>query len=222
MSISATPSTWNAVEIAMRGRKRSSAHSSTVLRLVALELDRQLAGLQLVEQPHTSAISPAASSSYASRSTPARDLGDARPSCVRRQASREAGNDSPSRRPSSHAADQPLHGRPRARRSAPAGIAASRSRRRRRARRGRRCRTPDGASPLSSRAVVPWKPRSATQCCAHACGQPSSCSRRSAMSPPNRPSRCVDQPAEPRLRLGDREVAVRLARAADRAAAQRG
>ena len=34
----------------MRGAKRSSAHSSTVSRLLALELDRELAGLQLVEQ----------------------------------------------------------------------------------------------------------------------------------------------------------------------------
>ena len=48
MSISATPSIWNAVEIAIRGAKRSSAHARTVLRLLALELDRELAGLQLV------------------------------------------------------------------------------------------------------------------------------------------------------------------------------
>ena len=34
----------------MRGAKRSSAHSSSVLRLLALELDRELARLQLVDQ----------------------------------------------------------------------------------------------------------------------------------------------------------------------------
>ena len=57
--------------------------------------------------------------------------------------------------------------------------------------------------PSSSRTVVPWKPRSPTQCWAQACGQPSRCSRSSATSSPKRPSSCSIRRAEPRLRLGD-------------------
>ena len=43
--------------------------------------------------------------------------------------------------------------------------------------------------PSASLPVVAWKPRSPTQCCAHACGQPSRCSRSSAISSPNVVSR---------------------------------
>src|SRR5579864_1647401 len=47
----------------------------------------------------------------------------------------------------------------------------------------------DTRLPSSSFPVVAWKPRSPTQCCAHACGQPSRWSRRSAISSPNVRSR---------------------------------
>ena len=50
MSISATSPSWNAVESASRPPKRSIAHSSSSHGSCALELDRQLAGLQIVEQ----------------------------------------------------------------------------------------------------------------------------------------------------------------------------
>ena len=57
MSISATPSIWNAVESAIRGANRSSAHSSSSCGSCALELDRELPRLQLVDQLHTHAAS---------------------------------------------------------------------------------------------------------------------------------------------------------------------
>ena len=43
--------------------------------------------------------------------------------------------------------------------------------------------------PSASLPVVAWKPRSPTQCCAHACGQPSRCRRSSAIASPNVVSR---------------------------------
>ena len=72
-----------------------------------------------------------------------------------------------------------------------------RSPRRGRGRRAGRCRRPAGACPRASRAVVPWKPRSPTQCWAQACGQPSRC-RRSVgdLASPKRSSRCsISRPA---------------------------
>ena len=54
---------------------------------------------------------------------------------------------------------------------------ACRSRARARGCRARRCRRPGGARRPRRATVVPWKPRSPTQCWAQACGQPSRCSR---------------------------------------------
>ena len=70
--------------------------------------------------------------------------------------------------------------------------------------------------PSASLPVVAWKPRSPTQCCAHACGQPSRCRRSSAIVVAERRLEMVDELAQPVLRLADREVAVRLAGARDR------
>ena len=50
MSISATSSAWNAAEIAIRGLNSLDRPLEQRLRLLALVLDRELAGLQLVEQ----------------------------------------------------------------------------------------------------------------------------------------------------------------------------
>ena len=70
--------------------------------------------------------------------------------------------------------------------------------------------------PSASLPVVAWKPRSPTQCCAHACGQPSRCRRSSAICVAERRLEMVDEVAQPLLRLADGEVAVRLAGAGDR------
>ena len=56
---------------------------------------------------------------------------------------------------------------------------------------------------------------SPTQCCAHACGQPSRCRRSAATLVSEALLEPSDQRIEPRLRLGDRVVAVRLAGAGD-------
>ena len=216
MSISATLSVWNDVEIAIPGAEALDAPLDHGLRLLALELDRELARLQLVHQ---------LVGTHSSASSRWRPLCRLEP-CELTQllvarAARE--RDETSRRLRAGRASRRSALRPpcRARRSARAGRAACRSAAPGRASRARRCRRPAGARRPRRATVVPWKPRSPTQCCAHACGQPSRCSRSSAIWVPKRSSRRLDQPAEPRLRLGDREVAMRLARARDRVAAHR-
>ena len=62
---------------------------------------------------------------------------------------------------------------------------------------------------------------SPTQWCAQACGQPSSASRSGGDVVAEAPLEALDQRIEPGLRLGHAEVAVRLARAGDRATADR-
>ena len=90
-----------------------------------------------------------------------------------------------------------------------------------RASRGRRCRRPAAAR----------RPRRARSCPGSPGRRPSAARRRAGSrrdaaagrrsASPNRSSRLLDQPAEARLRLADGEVAVRLAGAGDRAAADR-
>ena len=214
MSISATSPSWNAVEIASRSPKRSSAHS------------RSSHGSAPSNSIESSPASRSSSSSTCSCCSSSRRgvFAGSRPASSAELRRRRCGRRTPGspRRPRAARASRrqagdrvvELVGRD------PAEHRPRRSPRRGRARRAGRRRTPGGACPRSSRAVDPWKPMSPTQCCAQACGQPSRWSRRSATSSPKR-ARGLDQGVEPRLRLGDGEVAVRLARAGDRAAADR-
>ena len=82
----------------------------------------------------------------------------------------------------------------RAPRSARAGTRGGRSPPPGRARRAAGCRSAWWRLPSASRTVVPWKPRSPTQCWPQAWGQPSRWSRSSETSSPNRPSRCSIRP----------------------------
>ena len=75
-------------------------------------------------------------------------------------------------------------------------------------------------APFSSRAVVPWKPRSPIQCRAHAWAAVEVEPQVGDVVPEPR-FEPVDEPAEARLRLRHREVAVRLACAGDRVAPDR-
>ena len=163
----------------------SIAHSSTLSRLLAFELDRELAGFQLVEQlDRCSRLPPPPCSSTCRLAA-----GQAAELVVAQPVARIAVNVSPGPRCVEPARDQALDGGVElVGRHAPEQRPADR-RARARGRRARRCRRPAAATPPSSRTVVPWKPRSPTQCWAQACGQPSRWSRSSAIWSPNLASR---------------------------------
>src|SRR4051812_4198473 len=152
------------------------------LGLLALEFHRQLAGLELIEQLR--AHSASSRTRPLTGSSPA-----ARPSSSSLWRRANTGNASSSPlRPSS----QPW--------MSPATAASSSSLGTRRnnalpicASGPRPPRTKMSYActrlPSASRAVVPWNPRSAIQCCAHACGQPSSCRPSELIASPKRSSR---------------------------------
>src|SRR3954451_6919509 len=156
-----------------------------LVRLRAFELDRQLAGLQLVnELERAHATTSSTSRRDRAGSSPAR-----KPSSSSESRRWNSVNASPSRRPSSQprpspstASSSPSLGTRRKSGRAICGSGASEPR--------TKMSYAESRRPSSSLPVVPWKPRSPTQCCAHACGQPSRCSRRSAICSPNDDSRC--------------------------------
>ena len=190
MSRRTQPSTWNAVESAIRGEKRSSAHSSTpraprprtrrrARPPPARRSARRRSCAGHVAQGQASELVGAHAASSRTRgfagSSPAR-----RRAPRRSAGARTAPKSSPAARSREPAADEPVRPRRRARRSSTRRnsgrpIAAPGPRPPRTKMSYACCR-----SPASSRAVVPWKPRSPTQCWAQACGQPSRCSRRPA------------------------------------------
>ena len=188
MSISATPSIWNAVEIAIRGanaldrplehapRGSSPSNSTRARRPPARRSARTCSRCHLLSHARFFAgsrpASAPSSSSVRRRENAVNDL-------ARRAAVEPAARSSPSTAASSSSVGT-------RRKSEPpiAGVGAEPAAHEDvvglpRARRPRRA------------TVVPWKPRSPTQCCAHACGQPSRCSRRSAICvAERRSSRC--------------------------------
>src|SRR5438552_13931504 len=152
------------------------------LRLLALERNRELAGLELVDELDAQAATSSRSRCFAG-STPANWPSSS--SLARRQ---KSVNDSSSTRWSSQPWTRPStawsSSSVRMRRKSGRPIAAPGPRAPR-----RKLSYACLRAPCSSRAVVPWKPRSATQCWPHECGQPSSCRRSGAMSVPKRSSR---------------------------------
>ena len=153
------PSIWK------RSRSRSAARSAraprrALLRLLVVELDGQLAGLQLVDQLDCSLMRPPPR--LARAAAPARSPASA-PSSSSRRAGRRSREALASRRPSSQPADEPLdHGVELLRRHPPEERPPDR-------RVGAEAAAQEdvvglGACPSSSRAVVPWKPMSPTQC----------------------------------------------------------
>src|SRR5581483_1972116 len=149
------------------------------LRLLALELDRELAGLEIVQHLFVQAH---AASFFFAGSRPA-----STPSSSSVDRSQNALNDSSGLLASSQAATRPStvasSSSVGTRRNTGRALAAPGPMPPRRKTSYAWCRLP-----FSSRTVVPWKPRSPTQCCAHACGQPSRCRRRPPRSSPNRVS----------------------------------
>ena len=177
MSIRTTLSIWNDVEIADPGREPLDRPLEDRLRLLALELDRELAGLEFVDQLEVlicrllPVVAPWPARGPRARPAPRRSRGRGTRGSSRRRRGARASRRSAPRPPSSSSSvgtrrksERPIAGSAAeaAAHEDVVGLPALR--------------------PPSSREVVPWKPMSPTQCCAQACGQPSRCSRRSAIS----------------------------------------
>ena len=188
-----------------------------LLGLLALELDRQLAGLQLVDQLDRTH----AAASSLSRSAPARGR-PASPSSSSLIRSQNARKSSPARRALSQPPTSP----------STASSSSSVGTRRNTGPRDRRVRAEAAAQedvvglpPLAAlvahrRALEAEVADPVLGAGVRAAVEVEPQARRS--SSPKRASRCLDERVEPRLRLGDREVAVRLAGAGDRGRRARG
>ena len=203
MSIRATSPSWKAVESASRSPNSLDRPLEHLPRLPAFELDRQLAGLEVVEQldARLTLLPPRHPSLLgALRRLAARP---ARPSSSSvRRGRRTPGSSRRRPRASSQPAIRPVDGARRARRWARGGTRAADRRAPARGCRGGRSRRPGAACPR----------RRARSCPGSRCRRPSAGRRRGgsrrgaagarATSLPKRCSRPLDQRVEPRLRLG--------------------
>ena len=183
------------------------------LGLLALELDRQLAGLELVEQLRAHSAS--------SRTRPLRARARRRaPSSSSLEPARERGerlvlparpSSQPWMSPATAASSSSLGTRRNS------GLADLRVRRR--GRRARRCRTPGRACRRRRAPSCPGSRGRRSSAARTRAGSRRGAGRAALIASPKRASRCSISRPEALLRLGHREVAVRLAGAADRAAA---